>query len=114
MDSLIVEGLGKRYFVPSKKAALAPPRRTLNLGVARVPIPRISFPGRPAGGGDLWALRHASFTVPDGAILGIIGSNGAGKSTLLKILGFQHPSGDLGVEGVVVSAWRFLKCCQGA
>ena len=83
--SLVVEDLGKKYFLASKRVEETA-RKTLNLGFARVPIPKLSLPGRVTQGKDLWALRHVSFAIPRSTILGVIGPNGAGKSTLLKVI----------------------------
>ena len=61
MKALVVDRLGKRYRVGSK---------------------------RPF---DLWALKDISFEVDPGTILGVIGPNGAGKTTLLKVLSRVTP-----------------------
>lgn len=51
------------------------------------------------------AVKHISFTVKRGEILGIIGKNGSGKSTLLKALAgiFSPDSGTIDLKGNSVS-----------
>ena len=51
------------------------------------------------------AVRHISFNVEKGEILGIIGKNGSGKSTLLKALAgiFSPDSGTIDLKGNSVS-----------
>ena len=50
-----------------------------------------------------WALRHLSFHLNRGGMLGVVGANGAGKSTLLHLLGgvLQPDEGRVRVQGKI-------------
>jgi ABC-type polysaccharide/polyol phosphate transport system ATPase subunit len=107
MHSVIVEGLGKRYLIASKRPATDPPRG-LNVGFARLRLPQFRLPGSGTEMRELWALRHVSFQVAAGTILGIVGANGAGKSTLLKIIArVTRPT-----EGRVVGRGRVVSLLE--
>lgn len=54
---------------------------------------------------EFQAVRHVSFNVPKGNILGIVGRNGSGKSTMLKAIAgiFAPDSGTIDLKGHSVS-----------
>ncbi|MEJ6706230.1 energy-dependent translational throttle protein EttA [Porticoccus sp. Uisw_050_02] len=67
----------------------------------------IEFSGVSKSFGDQLLLDNLSFSVPKGAIVGIVGGNGAGKSTLFKMIsGIEKPdSGDIIVGDTVKLAF---------
>jgi ABC-2 type transport system ATP-binding protein len=81
---LVVDDVSKRYL---------PPPRWLRPLV------------RTAASEPVEALRHASFSVAPGEIVGLVGPNGAGKTTLIKIIAtlLEPTAGHVLIDGIDVS-----------
>jgi branched-chain amino acid transport system permease protein len=110
-----------RVFVrPAARARDARP------SVGSAPVQRVQSAVRNQGGallevsdlsrsfGGLQAVEGVSFTVHEGAILGIIGPNGAGKTTLFNLLnGFTQPDrGHVRFEGHDVIGLKPNRICR--
>ncbi|WP_426415956.1 energy-dependent translational throttle protein EttA [Aestuariirhabdus sp. LZHN29] len=67
----------------------------------------VEFDGVSKAFGDKLLLDNLSFTIPKGAIVGVIGGNGAGKSTLFKMIsGAEQPdSGTIKIGDTVKLAF---------
>lgn len=83
MKSLLVENLGKRYWIPRAQSKPGTDQSRLDRmrRIFSTPLTRELL-----GAKELWALKDVSFEADEGVVLGIIGSNGAGKTTLLKMI----------------------------
>ena len=64
------------------------------------------FASRGSPGRFVEAVRHVSFTAPDGRITGLLGPNGAGKTTTLRMIStlVQPSAGRALVDGIDIAA----------
>ena len=94
---------------PTRDVKEAPPNTTL-APVMQAKNLRVSYPASLAGfkgwfkTGEFVAVQSASFDIPAGQTLGVIGESGSGKSSLaLAALGLHPSKGDLNLAGMVWS-----------
>ncbi|MBU6388594.1 ABC transporter ATP-binding protein, partial [Patescibacteria group bacterium] len=109
MEPIIeIKGIGKRYDIMHQQGGYIALRDIL-ANILRSPFRFVKHKAKQIIGidtkEDFWALKHISFSVEPGEVVGIIGKNGAGKSTLLKILtGITPPTeGEIVMRGKIAS-----------
>jgi ABC-type branched-subunit amino acid transport system ATPase component len=81
---------------------------------AGLPTPILQVRGLKKDYRGVHAVRDATFDVPEGQILGLIGPNGSGKTTTFNVIcGFVQPSaGEVLLDGQVITGQRPSKLAR--
>jgi lipopolysaccharide transport system ATP-binding protein len=105
-SAIVVENLSKRYIIGRKRDPSNGLRHAVEDALRRpLQLMRGNGAKREPDPSEFWALSDVSFSVREGAVVGILGRNGAGRSTLLKILSriTQPTAGRVKLYGRVAS-----------
>lgn len=102
--AISIENLGKRYSIGRLRTPDDGLRHAIESAL-RSPLATFRARLQARKSDEFWAIRGVSLQVPQGEVVGIIGSNGAGKSTMLKLLSrITIPSeGRIRIRGRVAS-----------
>jgi PrtD family type I secretion system ABC transporter len=91
----------------AEPAPLSLPAMALPAPCGRLDVERVTFVPPGASGPEAAILKGLSFTVPAGAMVGIIGPSAAGKSTLARVVtGVYRPTGGgVRIDGADLAQW---------
>jgi len=93
-DAIVVDNVSKRF-----RLVTIPKQASFKESIIKMDFLRFSRPQERF----VDAVRHASFRVPRGSTLGLIGRNGSGKTTMMRLLAgvYKPDAGSIAISGEI-------------
>jgi lipopolysaccharide transport system ATP-binding protein len=93
-DAIVVDNVSKRF-----RLVTIPKQASFKESIIKMDFLRFSRPQERF----VDAVRHASFRVPHGSTLGLIGRNGSGKTTMMRLLAgvYKPDAGSIAISGEI-------------